>query len=548
MTELPLLPTLALVMGAAAAFLLLARRLGIPAIVAFIAAGLVLGPVSGVLREADAVELLSETGIALLLFLVGMELQLSRIRDVLRIALVGGVAQLTLTGALAYALAATLGFPPAESLVLALALALSSTVAVIKGLEQRGELAARHGRAAIGILLVQDVVVALALALISGLGRSAQLAGGAPLGAGQMAGRAAVALAGTVALGVLAALAGRYVLPPLLRWLGSAWEAVFAWSLTWCFAMILAAQALQLSAEIGAFLAGLALAQHQASAELHRRVQPLVYFFLAVFFVTLGIHLEPDALRHGWPAILAATAFVLLLKPPIIWLILPRLHAGPRTSFLTGIALGQTSEFSFILVAAAAAAGLASPDGVALVGIVGLLTIAVSSLLLQGADRLYAAARRLRFTRWLGPRADDALGPRAPALSDHIIVVGINTLGIRLVGEFTARGERVLAIDTDAAKLAGLPCETLQGSTDHRAVLQEAGFERARLVVSTLQIEEANNLLAYRARRGGVRTSLHAFEPALADDLRAYGATYVMISKYDGIRQMVGALRRVAEG
>jgi Kef-type K+ transport system membrane component KefB len=540
-TELPFLPTLTLVVIAAAGMLTLARRLRLPSIVAFIAAGLLLGPVTEVLHGAEAVDLLSEVGIALLLFLVGMELQLSRVRDVLRLAVVGGVAQLAVTGAFAFGLARLLGFPAFEAVVLGLAIALSSTVAAIKGLDERRELGARHGRAAIGVLLVQDVAVALALAVLAGMAREQALGGG------QLAERALRALAGTVVLGGAALAGGRYLLPPLFRWLGAGYDAVFAWSLLWCFAVILLARAFQLPPEVGAFLAGVALAQHRASAELHRRVQPLVHFFLAVFFVTLGIELRIGAVEGHWGAVVAFTAFVLLLKPAIIWLILPRLGAGPRTTFLTGVTLGQTSEFSFILLAAAAEAGRASGDAVAVLGVVGLVTISISALALQAADPLFTLAGRLGLPAWLGEPAADEPAPAGPGRRDHIIIVGVNTLGVRLVEAFLERGERVLAIDTDASKLEGLPCDSVQGSTDHEAVLREAGFDRARLVVSTLQIEEANNLLAYRAQRAGVRASLHAFEPALAAELREYGATHVMVSKYDGIRQMLAALRQSLE-
>lgn len=173
---------------------------------------------------------------------------------------------------------------------------------------------------------------------------------------------------------------------------------------------------------------------------------------------------------------------------------------------------------------------------------VGLITMGTSAALIQAGDAVYD---RLRGTPilWLfgaDPGAEPAI---APSMAGHIIVVGMNSLGLRIVRELTRRGESVLAVDVDAGKLLGLPCPTLQGSTEHPSVLAEAGLSRARLLVSALQIEDANKLLAYRSRQAGVPSSIHAFDPSLADELREDGATHVMVSKYDGIRQVATALR-----
>ncbi|MGH7507832.1 MAG: NAD-binding protein, partial [Longimicrobiales bacterium] len=125
----------------------------------------------------------------------------------------------------------------------------------------------------------------------------------------------------------------------------------------------------------------------------------------------------------------------------------------------------------------------------------------------------------------------------------HIIVVGMNTLGRRLVHAFTERGEQVIAIDTDPSKLAGLSAELVVGTADHPGVLAEANFNSAKLIVSTLQIEDANNLLAFRAHEAGVPSSIHAFDPSLIDELQMLGADHLMVSKHDGIRQVAAALR-----
>jgi Kef-type K+ transport system membrane component KefB len=536
MTDFPILRDLGYILVAAALVVLVGRAVKVPPIIAYMVAGLLLGPATHLVHPTEALELISEVGIALLLFLVGLELSLAKIRDVGRVAVLAGVGQIVVTALSGYGLSRLLGFAPVTSALLALGLTFSSTVVVVKLLEHRGELGALHGRIAVGILLVQDVAVAIALTLLAGLDDPSDL-GIESVGRGILK-----ASLGMGALVLLAFLTTRFVLPRLFGWLAGSLEALFIWSLTWCFGFILAAQALGLSVEIGAFIAGISLAQLSYNEELIRRVHPLVNFFLAVFFVTLGIHMEPAAALQVWPVVLALSLFVLVGKPLILMALIPRFGYGERTSFLAGLTLGQISEFSFVVAALALGAGLVDPAFLSLIGVVGLVTIGVSTALIQGGDRLYARAASAGLPRiFRGSRAEETVP--GDALRDHVVVVGMNTLGRRLVHGFMQRGERVLAIDVDPRKLVALPCDVLQGNTDYVAVLNHAHLSEARLLVSTLQIEDANNLLAYRAREAGVPSSIHAFDPALIDELRENGATHLMVSKHDGIRQVAAALR-----
>ncbi|HUG41183.1 MAG TPA: cation:proton antiporter [Longimicrobiales bacterium] len=537
MTDLELITDLGTILAAAAILLLVARAVHVPSIVAYILAGLFLGPATGLVHATGTVELISEVGIALLLFLVGLELSIEKIRAVGRAAVVTGLVQVAVSTALGTLLGLALGVGLAEAAFVGLALSFSSTVVVVKLLERSDELGTLHGRLAVGVLLVQDLVVAVTLTLLAGLGAS-----GEELGPGMVAMGVARASVGMMALVAIAIAGARWVLPRAMGWMGRSLEGLFIWSLTWCFGFILLAEVLQLSVEIGAFVAGVSLAQLAYNHELIRRVNPLVDFFLAVFFVSLGVHLDAAAAARVWPMALAFTAFVLLLKPVLVAVLVSRFGYGSRPSFMTGVLLGQGSEFSFIMVALGASIGMVGGDVVALVALTGLLSIGASSGAIQAAGRLYHAMSRAGLLRLL--RGEGEERPAGTVLAGHVVVVGMNTLGRRLVEGLTARGELVLAVDTDPRKLAGLPCPTLLGNTDHPAVLEEAGVPRAKLVVSALQIEDANALLTYRTARMGVPVSVHAFDPSLVEELRSFGATHLMVSKYDGIRQVAEALRR----
>jgi Kef-type K+ transport system membrane component KefB len=527
MRSFPILVDLGLVVTAAALFLVLGRALRLPPIVSYLLAGLALGPASGLLTADASIALFSELGVALLLFIVGLELQLARVRDLGSTALVVGVGQVVLTALAGGALAAQLGFGRADAVVIGLALTFSSTVVVVKLLDNSGGVASVWGRTAIGVLLVQDVVVAIVLTVVRGTG-------GAEMGGEAVAmgfGRAAL---GMVALAAAAWVGARWVLSGLLVRVAASPDALLVVSLTWAFALFLGAEQLGVSIELGAFLAGVALAQLPYADELARRVHPIADLFLAVFFVSLAAGLDFDAARSAWRQALVLSVFVLVFKPALVTLLLVARGQPARTALLSAITLGQVSEFGFVLIATAAATGLLSSEELpALMTTVGLITIGTSAALLPLLRRLQSDGGEE-----LGLQPD--AGP-----TGHIVVIGMNTLGRMAVERFARRGERVIAVDIDPGQLVGLPAETVFGSADHPAVLRRAGVASAKLVVVATRLEDMNALLAYRCNRMGVPISVHAFDPVLEEELLDIGADHVMISKLDGIRLVHGELRRL---
>ena len=535
-SEIAILEDLGLIITGATVVFFLARFLNIPSIVAYIVAGLLLGPVLGLVSVSDSVEIISEVGIALLLFLVGLELSLEKIKDVGKVAVVAGIGQVIFTAAGGLAFCLLLGFDLMEGIFIATALTFSSTVVVVKLLDQKDELDSVYGRIAVGIFLVQDLVVVVALTFLAGLGRGEEVA---PT---EMLVNLGVAFAGMALLLVVAAVAAKYVLPWLLGRVASSQEALLISSLAWCFAFVLGAEVMELSLEIGAFLAGLALAQLPYNHDLRRRVHPLMNFFIAVFFVSLGVQMEFGAVQEIWLPAVLLSLFVLLGNPFIFMLLIARMGYGERTSFLTSVTVAQISEFSFIFAAMGLSAGLIGEEILSLVGVVGLVTIAASAFMILNNHRLY---------EWLQPtgilglfRAREGRGTMEEEVrrEGHVVVVGMNSLGRKIVDRLHEAGERTLAVDTDPAKLEGLPCETLLGNVEYRAVLEEAHLQGARLLVSALQIEEVNRLLAYRTEQAGVPCAIHAFDPASIDDLLKLGVEHLIDSQRVGVDRMVEAL------
>jgi Kef-type K+ transport system membrane component KefB len=540
MDESAFLKTLGVMVIGATALILLLRRLGLPAIVLCIGAGLAIGPVLGLVSfeeppaasaleegaaagmvpesdlppedgTADAspskpgsiahqIEQISHLGIVLLLFLVGLELSFDRIRDLGRVTLIAGVGQIVLTFvagcAIVLVLAPLAGLSTAESFLLAAAM-------VLHGFDGDGE-AASPG-------------IAQALAKMP------------------------MAFLGMAVLLGLAVLASKYLLDRPFAWAARNGQTLTVWGIAWCLAFVGLASVLGLSAEIGAFLAGISLAQLPCAHDLARRLQPLMAFFIALFFVSLGAGMDLAEAISVWPAALALGGFVLLVKPAIVAWLVARCGYGERTALLSGISLGQISEFSFILAAMAHETELLGDEGLALIGLVGIASIVVSAATIGRADAVAGAMQRRGLLRWLRATPEPEHSAPPPA-SGHVVVAGMNAMGRRVVVALVAHGEQVLAIDTDPRKLRGLPCRTVQGSIDDEQVIAASALSTARLAISALQIEEVNDLLAYRCRRLGVPCIVHAFDGSLVEELRRQGVEHLVDSKMQGNIRLVTSL------
>ena len=529
--DLQLLLNLGFIVITAATFAFVGKLIRMPTIVGYILAGIVLGPVLHLVELDHSLELISELGIALLLFLVGLELSFAKVKDLGRVALILGGIQVLLTATGGMLVAHFMGFAPMEAIFLGGTVTFSSTVVVIKLLDQKGVMNRLYARISVALFLAQDIVVIAALTVLTGFG------GSEPLAPIELLINFGKAFGGMAVLLILALIAARYLLPKPFAWAARSPDTVFIWALCWCFLVVILAHQFHLSVEIGAFLAGIAIAQLPIHEDLHRRLHPLMTFFIAVFLVTLGIKMELSSFAAIWPTALGLSAFVLLIKPLIVFSILARMRFSEYTAFQTAIATGQVSEFAFILLALGATTGLIGADIVALGGLVGITTIALSSYLIIHSEALYAAIARTGILKLLRAKQE----PDSEILrhrKDHIIVVGMNALGREIVKQLTLRDERVLAIDTDPKKLEGLgDADILIGNVEYQSVVEEVGLREARLVVSALQIEDTNHLLAYRCRSASVPCAIHAFDLSVVNDLLDLDVTYLMMPAADGILQ-----------
>jgi Kef-type K+ transport system membrane component KefB len=372
---------------------------------------------------------------------------------------------------------------------------------------------------------------------------------GAGLDAGAVGLGLVKAFGGMAALLAVALVAAKYILPKPFRWAARSPEILLIWALSWCFLMVLGAHAFGLSHEVGAFLAGMSLAQLAYNENLRMRVHPLMNFFIAVFFVTLGVRVDLDGALGQLGATAALTAFVLIGKPLVFLGIIGGMGYGRKTAFLTGVSMAQTSEFSFILAGLAMSKGLIGGEVMLITALVGVGTIAISSYIINQSHELYAwllklGAFRFRFLDGK-PEMTDRIMHAGHGLQGHVLVVGMNALGRELIKRLSAKGEETLAVDTDPVKLEGLPGRTLLGSVDYLSVLEEAGYEKAKLIVSALQIEETNDLLAYRSKSVGVPCAIHVTDLSVVENLLDLEVSYLMVSKVDGVKAQLRAMKEM---
>jgi len=511
---------------------LVATRLGLPSVLGFMTAGILIGPIGGFVESSAHLEELSHIGIVLLLYLVGLELSFERVRRIGWIALGAGTLQILFTFALSYLILSLLQMEKSSTWILASGLTLSSTIVAVKILEQKRAMQTLHGQIALGILLVQDLAVVIILSILS-------VSGSEDGGSKQQILATVRSFAGMAVLAFIAIVTARTFLAKRFTVMSRHPNTLFVWGICWLFAVVVLAETLHVSHEAGAFLAGFALAQLPFNHDLRRRSAPLSHFFTALFFTLLGVKFETDLSDVNWTHIAVLSGFVLIAKPVIISIVCRILGTSGRAGFLTAITLGHISEFSFLLVVAAASTGRLNATEAGLLTLVGMTTLSIGSV---------TAFYGKQIGEFIGalPASDGAEHPpHSIHIRDHVIVVGMNTLGKRIAHSLIERGIPTLAVDTDAAKLKDLPCATLIGSVDQQDVLEEARLAEARLLVSALRIDSANDLIAYHCQQYNVPSAIHAVDKMNLDNLLSMKTKYIILPKLDGVKRLAKLLEKL---
>ncbi len=516
-------------------------RLRQPLIVSFIAVGILAGPAGlGWVAAADQVDLLAKIGITLLLFVVGLKLDLHIIRTMGPVALATGLGQVIFTSVAGYFLALWLGFEPVAALYVAVALTFSSTIIIVKLLSDKREVDALHGRIAVGFLIVQDIVVVLVMIGLSAFGAGKE--------AGDFGFQMLMVLLKGAAFLAFIGLIMRYVLPDLLHRLASSNELLVLFAISWCVALAAIGDYLGFSKEVGAFLAGISLASNQYREAISSRLVSLRDFLLLFFFIDLGAQIDLSLLGAKIVPALVLSLFVLIGNPMIVMIIMGTMGYRKRTGFLAGLTVAQISEFSLILAAMGVSLGHIGTETMGLITLVGLVTIGLSTYMIIYSHYLYN-----RLARWLGlferrvPHREQAGDDGADFQLPDAILFGLGRYGGDIAHGLCGQGWKVLGIDfapevVNARSKEGLSVR--YGDAEDPEFLSLLPLQHAGWVISTSP-ERTVNLALLAALKiydytGRVAVRVHSAEDAKT--LLRAGADVILSPFTDGAKKAVDVL------
>lgn len=494
-----------------------------PLIIGYLLAGFVLA-FFGIIKNDAALSGLGQIGVTLLLFLVGLEMNLGELPSIGRVALIVGIGQVAFTTLLGFLLAVLLGFAVLPSLYISIALSFSSTIIVVKLLGEKNDLFSLYGRIATGILLVQDFVAFVLLIFLSGLGK----------GDLSFVNLFVISFK-AIALFILVWALSKKILPNIFeRFVASSPELLFIGGTAWALGVSsLVAGPLGFSFEIGGFLAGLALSNLPEHLQIASRTRPLRDFFLTIFFMLLGTSVLFGSIGSIWVPAIVLSLLVLIGHPIIVFILLGLLGYKKRTSFLTGLSVAQISEFSFILMATGLALGHVSEAEVATVVLVGAITMTASTYLILEAKKLYPKLKKY-LSIFEKDTTYESVLMEETSLTDHIILIGSGRTGRNLLSFFKKKKWPFLVVDNNPNVFHRLTAErtpVLFGDIGDEEVLDLAKLERARLVVSTVSELNENLNLLERIRTLKIRP-LTIFTAKTREEAIKYyekGAAYVMV-------------------
>lgn len=441
--ELPsIFHEIAIVLAVAAFVGLIALRLRQPLIVAFIFVGILVGPSAfGLVQSEELVEILAEIGIAVLLFLVGLKLDLKLVRTLGPVAVATGLGQVIFTAVFGFLIAWALGINPVTAAYIGVALTFSSTIIIVKLLSDKREIDSLHGRIALGFLIVQDIFVVVAMVALSASG----------LSLGTEEGTSVL----QVILGGIAFLFGvglfmRFLAAPLMRRVASSPELMLTFAIAWAVLLAAAADVVGFGKELGGLLAGVSLASTAFRDAVASRLSSLRDFLLLFFFIGLGSQMRLDEIGAQVPAAIVLSLFVLIGNPLIVLAIMGYMGYRRRTGFKAGLTVAQISEFSLIFIALGISLGQIESDALSLVTLVGMVTITMSTYMILGSDWLYdKIGRHLTWFERSVPHRENVDDVDPMTRKCPVIIFGLGRFGTEIARSLVDREIEPLGIDFD---------------------------------------------------------------------------------------------------
>ncbi|MEI7791952.1 MAG: cation:proton antiporter [Candidatus Berkelbacteria bacterium] len=513
--------SLTLVVAAVLAGIL--QKLKQPVIIGHILTGLIVGPyLFHNAQFQDIFDSLSQIGIALLLFIIGLNLSPRVIKEVGKASFITGFGQIILTSLAGFGVSRWLGFSTVSSIYLGLALTFSSTIIIMKLLSDKKDLSKFYSKFSIGILLFQDILVAILLIAVSAL------SGGATDW-----GHLIVTLLKGIVVFDLIILAVMYVIPRLSAFFAQSQEFLFLFAIGWGLGLATLFHVLGFPMEIGALVAGVALSTTPFHFEMSSRLRPIRDFFVILFFILLGSRITPAAIVDLWRPALLLSLFIIIVKPLLVSVMVSLFGYRKKVSFMTAINFTQVSEFSIIFLILGEKVGHIPSSFISLITLVSLITIMISSYLVIYSNRIFPFFQKFMFER-TATKSGQVRGGNF-----EVILFGFNRVGHDLVNDFKDLGDKFLVVDFDPEaikKLTELGINCRYGDADDNEFLEELNLSKVKMIISTIPDFDTNELLVGKIRLVNEKAVIIVLsqEAEEAIDLYEIGATYVITPHFLG--------------
>lgn len=510
------------IIAAAAAYIL--KLLKQPQILAYVLAGILITPVFKLVTDTSMIESMSLIGVAFLLFIVGMEIDLKKLQSVALVSTLGGGILILLMFVLGYLLALLLGFLNIEAAYIGLMLAFSSTMVVMKILSDRRELNTLHGRIIVGILLLEDIVAIFALSILTSLTDfTISLFG--------------IALLKFLMLFATAFLCSKYLFPRIFRFAAQKQELLLITSVAVCFLFSLAFFYFGFSIVIGAFLAGLTLGNLEYNLDIIGKIKPLRDFFSLLFFVSLGMGLSLSVFKKLWLPLIVLTIVILLLKPLIIMTVCSLFKYTKKPAFLTASSLAQTGEFSLIIAVQGLTLGHISEDFFSLVVLTMVITITFSTYYMKYNQWLYKTLKP--FMSIFDAFTNEKMEYIPSDVKPKIILCGHNRIGYSIVNKLKTVKKEILIIDYNPEIISHMVKEgyhCIYGEVTDEEIVERMNLKEITMLISTVPEMQDNLFLLKKVRAVNRRAKTFLTASTIEEALKLYenGADYVILPHFLG--------------
>lgn len=506
-----------IILAATAAFIL--RLFRQPKILAYVITGVLITPIFQLVTDTSVIESMSTIGIAFLLFIVGIEMDLKSLKNVAMVSTFGGLIQIIILFIVGYLISLLMGFLSLEAAYIGLMIAFSSTMVVMKLLSDKRELNTLHGRITIGILVMQDIVAIFVLSIFSTINGVNLVIFG-------------IAFLKFAIMFVAAYIASKFMFPYIFRFAARNQELLLVTSLAVCFLFSLSFFYIGFSIAIGAFLAGICLGNLEYHFEIIAQVKSLKDFFALIFFVSLGMGLSLTVIQKMWVPLIVLLIIVVVLKPIIIMTVCSLFRYTKKPSFLTANALAQIGEFSLIIAAQGLLLKHISEELFSLIVILTLTSIVLTSYHIEYDQFFYKLLRKpLKIFDYF---TTEGLEFIPSEIKPRIILCGYNRMGYSILRDLHRVKKKVLVVDYNPEIIAQMVKEgyhCIYGDATDEEIIEKMNLEGISIFISTIPEIRENLLLIRKIRNHNHKAKILVTASTIEESLKLYtaGADYVIL-------------------